>query len=110
MRFFPQTTRADGPGLDSDTLNSLALNRAAMMSSRELHNQPINRQLRESAPAQTSGSVEGSDLPGNLAESAGRERDEARNLERFVRKAGFEALSTRFQDANLGAEPSDSAG
>ena len=56
-----------------------------------------------------SGSVEGSTLPGGVEGMDLSRATEARNLERFGLKAGFEAPATRFQDSNPEEKPSDPA-
>ena len=87
-----------------------ALDVAAMMSSPGRRDQPINRQLRESL------SDRGSRVAWRVAlclQKVGgidqSRRTEARNLERFWMKAGFEAPSTRFRLSTANEEPSDLA-
>src|SRR3954462_3166146 len=62
MRSFRRTRRADGLDLDSDPLNLLALDLAAMIASSGRRYQSINRRLRESVSNRTSGSAEDSYL------------------------------------------------
>ena len=80
-----------------------------MMSSSGQRDQPINRQLANQCPTTMSGSVEGSTLPGEVEGMDRSRATEARNLERFRVKAGFEAPGTRFQDSNPEEKPSDPA-
>ena len=86
-----------------------ALDVAAMMSS---PGRAISRSLVSfvnQCPTAQSGSVEGSTL---LRKVGGIDRSratEARNLERFWMKAGFEALSTRFRPSTPNEEASDLA-
>ena len=64
----------------------------------------VNRQLRESVSDHESGSVEGSTLPGGVEGMDQSRATEARNLERFSLKAGFEAPATRFRGLESGGK------
>jgi hypothetical protein len=81
-----------------------------MMSSSRQDDQPMNRQLVN----QRLGSVKGVVL--YLERCAGptsrerRRREISNNSDAKTRKAGFEALTTRFRLSNRKEEPSDPAG
>ena len=105
-RSFHPTRTGDGRDLDSDPLNSLDCGDDVIVRTRR---STINRQHRESASDRMSGSVAGSTLLRKARRMDRSRAREARNLERFWMKAGFEAPATRFPDSNPEEKPSDPA-
>ena len=72
----------------------------------------INRSIVSAVnqcPTTRSDSIEGSYLLGKVGGMDLSRSTEARNLERFSLKAGFEVPATRFQDSNPEEQPSDLA-